>query len=361
MRIIRKIILKEWLTFFLGAVLVLLFILSLGHLLSNLLRPNANMSTIFQDLFLEIPTFLIKILPVSCLIASLFSLNKLKGKNELVAIFASGFSRLNFIVTISFLGLMVGLVLFSINAYLVPYSKLKQIMVLNKRGNSTISVNVINSGRIWFKSKDYFISYSSFDSKNNLLNSLNLYYFDENFGFSEKIIAKKAVFETDGSWTLHDVLKTTNLKNSTFPTGSFEKILNLKLNESLIDFKKINADISTLSIWRLYDYISVLRTNNLNYDEYYVSFLDKFSSALTCMILAILSAVAVFNPNRRGSSFGLNVSFVLSFTFFYWFIYSYFLTLGQSSKLNPFLATFGVPGLFGIYLFFFFIYHRKLR
>ncbi len=361
MQILRKIIFKEWITFFIGSVVVLVFILCLGHLLSNLLRPNAVMTTIFQDLFLEIPTFLVKILPVSCLMASLFSLNRLKNKNELVAIFASGFSRFNFIITIGGLGLIVGMFLFSINAYLVPYSKLKQIILLNKRGNSTISINVINSGKIWFKSKNYFISYNSFDSKNNLLNGLNLYFFDESFNFSEKIIAKNAEYISENTWKLNQVYKTTNLSNNTFPSNFFENSVKLNLNESITDFRKINADISTLSIWKLFEYITVLKQNKLNYDEYFVSFLDKFAASLTCVILSILSAVAIFNPNRRSSSFGMNVSFVMSFTFFYWFIYSYFLTLGQSSKLNPYLATFGVPGIFCIYLVFFFIYHRKLR
>jgi lipopolysaccharide export system permease protein len=69
----------------------------------------------------------------------------------------------------------------------------------------------------------------------------------------------------------------------------------------------------------------------------------------------------LFNPNRRNSSFGTNIAFVLSFTFIYWFIYSYFIQLGQISKIPAVVATFGVPSIFIIYIFFYFIYHRKLR
>jgi lipopolysaccharide export system permease protein len=74
-----------------------------------------------------------------------------------------------------------------------------------------------------------------------------------------------------------------------------------------------------------------------------------------------LASVALFSPNRRNSSFGKNISLVLGFTFFYWFIYSYFLSLGQNSSIPAVIATFGVPSIFVLYLIVYFIYHRKLR
>lgn len=361
MSIIRKIIIKDWLSFFISSVLVLLFILSLGNILSNLLKSSSVLSQVLLNLLYEVPSFLVKIFPVSCLIASLFALNKLKNRNELTAIFASGFSRRKFIFTIGILGATVGLSLFYINSYIVPYSKHRAFKDLNQRGESSVTINAINSGRVWFKGKNYFVSYNSFDSLNNVLNNLELYYFNNDFKIFEYIKATKAKYKQNKEWILSDVIHKTNLENVTFPSVKFSKNENWTIDEDIQDFRKINADISTFSIWRLYDYIQVLRANNLNANEYLVSFYDKFSSAITCLVLSMLSAVAVFNPNRRNSSFGKNITFVLGFTFFYWFIYSYSITLGQGSRIAPVLATFSVPTLFVIYLFFFFVYHRKLR
>jgi lipopolysaccharide export system permease protein len=190
---------------------------------------------------------------------------------------------------------------------------------------------------------------------------LSLYRYDQDYKFSEKIIAKKAVFNETGEWDLIDGLYLKNLQTNSFPVQEKFNVKKFALNENISDFKKINADISTLNLWKLYDYIAVLRNNGINDSEYFVTFLDKFSSGFTCLVLAILASIALFNPNRRNSSFGTNIAFVLSFTFVYWFVYSYFLTLGQSSKIPAVLATFGVPALFVVYLTFYFIYHRKLR
>lgn len=365
---IRKLILKEWLTFFLGSVFILVMVLSLGHILTGLLKATNEFKSILIDLVLELPTFLIRIFPVSCLVASLFSINKLKSRNELTAIFASGFSRRQFVLSIGTIGAFIGLILFFINGYLVPYTKHQQTLlsdshpaIAKKAKASSVSINALKSGKIWFKGQDYFFSYSSFDGNNNTIFDLNLYYYDKNFKLAEQVTANSAKYVEGNSWLLKKGLHVTNLENKTFPEPSefHDKVFQLK--ETISDFKKINADISTLNIWRLYDYIQVLRTNGINDSEYYVTFLDKFSSAFTCLILAILASVALFNPNRRNSSFGSNIAFVLSFTFIYWFIYSYFMTLGQTSKIPAIAATFGVPSVFVAYLVFYFIYHRKLR
>ena len=192
---IRKLILKEWLTFFLGAVFILLMVLSLGQILTGLLKATNDFKTILVDLGLEIPTFLIRIFPVSCLVASLFSINKLKSRNELTAIFASGFSRRQFVLCIGIIGAFVGTALFFINAYLVPYTKHQQSImanvpsIANKAKNSAVSINALKSGRIWFKGQDYFFSYSSFDGTNNIIYDLTLYYYNTDFKFSEQVSA----------------------------------------------------------------------------------------------------------------------------------------------------------------------------
>lgn len=365
MFIIRKLILKEWFLFFTGSVLILLLVLSLGHVLNGLLRATNDLKTILYNLFFEIPTFFIKVFPVSSLTASLFSVNKLKSRNELTPIFAGGFSRRHFVLTIGLAGTIVALSLFFINSYLVPFSKHKQALALEgkvaAKPSSTVSINAQRSGKIWFKGKDYFFSYNSFDANKNTLYNLTLYLHNNDYKFSEQVSAASAQYQSGFSWILKSGMHVSNLDNKAFPTSVFfsEKIF--QLQETIDDFKKINADISTLSIWKLYDYILVLQQNGINDSEYSITFLDKFSSAFTCLVLAILASIAIFNPGRRNSSFGTNVAFVLSFTFVYWFIYSYFFTLGQTSKIPVFLATFGVPFLFVFYLAFYFFYHRKLR
>jgi lipopolysaccharide export system permease protein len=365
--IYKKIIFKEWIRFFLGASFVLLLVLSLGHTINGIMRANSDISQVFIGLLIEIPNFLIKIFPVSCLVGSLFAINKLRNTNELTAIFASGYSRKEFMFDIFLIGTLAATILFGINSYVLPYAKTKKDLVQDMYGNFSsfkaqgLTANTINSGKIWYKSGDYFFNYSSFDKRTNQLHNVEIFFYDKEHKLSEKIEAKHATNNQKNEWTFINVKRLTNLNFASFPTETLYPEYKLTINESLDDFQKINSDITTLNIVKLWEYISILNSSGLNTAEYLVLFYDKFSTSFVCIVLSLLAATAIFNPNRRTSSFGKSVGFIFAFTLFYWFIYSYLITLGQSSKIPAFLATFGVPIIFTLVLFFYFFYHRKLR
>lgn len=363
----KQIIFKEWLRFFLGSSIVLLLVLSLGHTINGIMRANSDLYQVFISLLIEMPNFMIKIFPVSSLVGSLFSINKLRNTNELTAIFASGYSRKEFMSDIFIISTLVAIILFAINSYVLPFAKSKKDLVQDMYGNFStfqakgLTANAINSGKIWYKSGDYFFNYSTFDKKTNFLHNVEIFYYDQSHKLTEKIEANTASHIRDNLWLLQKVTRISNLHFDDFPIEKNHDKLEIHINESLSDFQKINSDITTLNIVKLWEYISILTNSGLNTAEYLVLFYDKFSVSIICIILALLAATAIFTPNRRTSSFGKSAGLVFSFTLFYWFIYSYLMTLGQSSKIHPVFATFGVPIIFCAILIFYFFYHRKLR
>ena len=363
----KKIIFTEWLRFFVGSAVVLLIVLSLGHSINGIMRANSDLYQVFISLLIEIPNFMIKIFPVSSLVGSLFAINKLRNTNELTAIFASGYSRKEFMGDIFFIATLMAILLFAINSYVLPFAKSKKDLVQDMYGNFSafqakgLTANTINSGKIWYKSGDYFFNYATFDKKTNKLHNVEIFYYDQSHKLTEKIEAVSAENIKDNQWKLLSVRQLTNLNFDDFPIENKYPDYTITINENLSDFQKINSDITTLNIVKLWDYISILANSGLNTAEYLVLFYDKFSVSFICIILAMLAATAIFSPNRRTSSFGKNVGLIFAFTLFYWFIYSYLMTLGQSSRIHPLLATFGVPIIFTFVLIFYFFYHRKLR
>lgn len=363
----KKIIFKEWLSFFLGSTFVLLLVLSLGHTVNGIMRANSDLYQVFVGLLIEIPNFMIKIFPVSSLVGSLFAINKLRNTNELTAMFASGYSRKEFMGDIFVISTLMAIILFVINSYILPYAKSNKDLVQEMYGNFStfkaqgLTTNTINSGKIWYKSGDYFFNYSTFDKNTNQLHNVEIFIYDNTHKLAEKIEASKASNIKEKEWKLFNVRRLTNLNFDDFPLETKYPEYVLTINESLSDFQKINSDITTLNIVRLWEYISILTNSGLNTAEYLVLFFDKFSVSFVCIVLAMLAATAIFSPNRRTSSFGKNIGLIFAFTLFYWFIYSYLITMGQESRLHPILATFGVPVIFCFILIFYFFYHRKLR
>jgi lipopolysaccharide export system permease protein len=366
--LIKKIILKEWFRFFLGSTFVLFLLVTVANLISGFLRSSVNTQEVLYGYLFELPTFLNMILPISCLIASLFSINKLKSRNELTAIFASGFSRKAFISTIISGSLLIALLQFFISAYADPHLKEYRTQIF-EQGNERLrsfrsqglKASTIGSGRVWYKTSDYFFSFAAFDRINFYLKSVNLYFYNDDHHLTKVIEAESAHHLYNNVWRFQNASITNQLATHDFPYFNHHDTLVLQINESAEDFFQLEADVTTLKPRALLQYIQRLNRAGINSNEYYVIFLNKFSSALICIIFAILASVGLFNPNRRNSSMGKNLLLVFVFTLVYWLVYSYTFELGSSSKISPYLATFAVPFVFGFAMIIFIFKNRKLR
>ena len=201
--ILKKLIFKEWFRAFLTSSLILFILVSVAQLISNLLQTKDTATALWNYLFLT-PWLLNKILAVCCLFASLFSLNKLLNRNELVAIFASGFTRKKFLITIFQASLVVAFFQFMINGFWGPKAAhVKNIRDAHgKKGKlfkgEELRQTFLKEGKFWYKGEDYFLSFGIFDpQKSDILQDIYLIKFDKNFVVKEGIFAKKANYFTN--------------------------------------------------------------------------------------------------------------------------------------------------------------------
>jgi len=363
---IKKLILKEWYKFFLASMVLLFVLMSISNLISGLLRSNVSGYEVLMNYIIEVPSFMSKILPLSCLTASLFSINKLKDRNELTALFSLGYSRKNFVITILQASSIIAIINFFNSAYIQPFfNENKYILIPNinkfKNLNSEgLRSSTIGSGKIWYKGDSYFFSFTAFDKETNSIMDLAIYEYSTNHKLTQITNAKKAVYR-DPEWVFYEGKTMNNLNNLEFPQIESFTTKVFPLLERPSDFEKIEADITTLDIVKLNEYIKSLDEVGINTSSYKVTLLDKFSTSLICCILALVASMSIFNPNRRSSSFGKSVLFTLVFAILYWLIYSYTFELGRSSKVNPYVATFIMPLIFTLFLIYNFFRYQKIR
>jgi len=366
--IFRKFILKEWFLAFAGSFAALLLLISVSNLIAGFLRSNVSPYEVIINYLLELPSFLNKVIPVSCLMASLFSLNKLKNRNELEAIYASGFSRKKLLETIVIGSVAIAFGQFIISGYVGPFAKKYRHAILkdsvNKFGNMKskgLKASTIGSGKMWYKSGDYFFSFASFDQQNQKLDNITLYSIGKDSKLYDRIEAPSAKYKGEKKWTLTNGVRQSGLHTSTFPTIEKFKEIDIFIDEGPSDLKELESDITTLNVVELYSYIKNIKSSGINTNEYEVMFYGVFSAAAMCVILSLVSSRSIFKPSRRGSSFGKTIGFVLIFTILYWLAHSYLTELGNNDIIHPLLACFGVPISFSLYLTYVFYHHRQLR
>ncbi|MBC99664.1 MAG: hypothetical protein CME63_18110 [Halobacteriovoraceae bacterium] len=363
---LRSLIIKEWFKFFLGAFLGLLLLITVAELITGFLRQNVTPLEVILNHLLEIPDKFKLIMPVSCLMASLFSINKLRNRNELTAIFAAGYSRKKFFNDIASAAIFVAAFQFSVSGFIEPYAISKKDFLIedgqskfkNLRSKGLMA-STIGSGKMWFKSNDYFFSFSTFDDKKNTLSDVSIYFFKDN-KLAKKISTPLIQF-MNNIWVAKKSSMTTLLDGAGYPTFKEEENITIPIFEDPSDFSEIEADITTLNFFELYHYITRLKAGGINVDEYSVMLYEKLSTCFVCIIFALVASIGVFSPNRRGNSFAKSIGGVFAFVILYWLINSYFIELGKSSKISPFLSCFGVPLLFSIYLLYNFYKNRSLK
>ncbi len=367
MSILRLFIIKEWFRSFFTAAVSLFVLISVANLVSGLLRGNVLALEVLMNYFLELPGTLAKIIPLSCLMGSLFSLNKIRSRNELSAIFASGFSRKKFVTTILISVTPVMLFEFLLLGYIDPIlRKNKELFLPNavhkfrNLSGSGLSASTIGSGKFWYKSDHSFISFSAYNKQEKSIHDFTIYL----IGPDQKLITMtkgKQLNFKNNSWISTDTLEVKDLNLENFHSASILSSSVASLKEKATDLEQIESDITTLNFLRLLSYIRSLSKVGINVNEYLTIFYDKVNNSIMCIIFALISIGAIFNPNRRGVSIGMSIGLVFTFTMFYWLFYSYLFELGKGSKLSPILAVFSVSILFTVGIIHLFYKNRRLR
>ncbi len=364
---LKKLIVSEWIKTFITSVLVLFILVSIADLISGLLRSSVTPIEVLQNYVLKQPDMFSKILPLSCLVASLFSVNKLISRNELMAIFSIGFSRRMYIFVIFQISLVVAFLQFFNLSIMAPMSKearkyLSPESTRKFKNNRSMGLltTAIGGGKIWYKGPNYFVSFKAFDKDNDTLKDVSLFYMNKNGNASSIVKSPHIKYKDNNIWKFHDGNEMNLLDEKVYPVLNQFENKSIRLNEEANDFLKIQTDVTTLGFLGLYSFIQQIRSTGINTSEYEMLFYDKISSSLMCIIFAIFALNAIFSPNRRSSSFGKSVLFTFVFTILYWLVHSSIVALGNSGRLPALVASFAIPFLFLTYFLVFFYKKRKL-
>lgn len=362
MLILSKLIVKEWFKSLIGAITVLFLLITTADLINGFLQGK-DASRVLLEYSLKMPDLMGKMFPICCLVATLFSLNKLKGHSELISILAAGYSYRKIYFLIGSCALTVVGLQFMNLGFVEPYAnkiKRQEIQKSRKSEGKYLTRSSIEGGRFWYKTRSYFASFAYFDRKSNSLQDLEIYFFTPNYNSERIIKASSANYVEKGRWSLKNVTELSSLHTQTFPLETKSQEISVNLNEEPEDFGEFEADLTTLNFIKLRQFIGRLSKTGINIAEYEILLLNKLFLSIVCFIFALMPVSTIFNPNRRSDSFGKNVVLTLLVTVVFWVLYSGALAFGNSGAAHPWVATGIVPGFFFLYVIWTYWRNRKL-
>ena len=362
MLILSKIITKEWFKALSGSLIVLFILITVGDIVNGFLR-NYEASRVLMEYLLKLPELMGRVIPISSLLATLFAINKLKAHSELMGILAAGFSHKKFYTLIGICSLSIALIQFINLGVIQPAAnkiKRQEFEKSRRQESKYIARSQIGaSGLMWYKTQDYFTSFTAFNRKDNTLADVTIYYFNENNNVT-RILNADSAHHTAGAWHLKNVKIFNQLSSQDFPTNEFKSEVKVDIKEEPTDFNQFESDITTLDFFNLYKFISRLNKTGINTTEYKIILLEKVSLSLICIIFALFPVAGVSTPNRRSGSFGKNIVFTLIFSIFFWIAYSSLISQGVNGTISPMLATMSMPAIFSLYIVWTFLKNRTL-
>lgn len=362
MLIISRLIVKEWFKSLLGAITVLFLLITTADLINGFLQGKDS-TRVILEYSLKMPDLMGKMFPICCLVASLFSLNKLKSHAELISILAAGYSYQKIYLLIGTCAISVVCLQFFNLGFVEPYAnkvKRQEIQKSRKSEGKYLTRSSLEGGKFWYKSQDYFASFSFFDRKTNSFQNIEVYFFSPEHTSVKIIKASSATYIKKGHWLFKDATELSSLDSSVFPMQLTKPDLNVRLLEEPEDFGEFEADLTTLNFINLQQFITKLSKTGINTAEYQIILLNKVFLSFVCLIFALLPVSAIFNPNRRSDSFGKNAVLTLLVTIVFWVLYSSSIAFGNSGTFNPWIATGLVPAGFFVIVARTFIKNRKL-
>lgn len=362
MKIITRIFVTEWFKALLASLVSLLLLITTADIINAFLRGKDGERALLEWA-LKMPDLTGKMLPVTCLLATLFAFNKLKSHNELIATLAAGFSYAKITFLIAGCSLVVVVLQFANLGFLEPKANKVKRQEITKSKSSEgryLTRSSVDGGQFWFKSKNYFGTFASYNKTDQSLQKVNFFFFNNDHIMNSLVTAEKATYIKDNFWKLSNVKRIYELENLNYPKFEQSEQIEIELTETPEDFSEFEADLTTLSWPVLKNVIDKISNTGINTNEYLVLLHQKLALSFACLVFALIPLGSLYKPNRRSDSFGKNVAFTLILTVLFFLLFSSSLSFGQSGKVPAWVAAYSVPFLFLLHSVWTFLRNRKL-
>ncbi len=293
--------------------------------------------------FLKSPTTIKNILPISILISSIITFIKWRQNNYFVIVRTVGISLKKTIFPPCILVLLIGL---SSTFFLHPlanYCNYKYKALEKKYFGHKVEESIsLSKNGIWIRKKTndgFLIIKSENITKNkNVLNNVEIFRFDNNNNFINKIIANTASLQ--GNILL---LKKGRNLNSQINNKFFDSF-SLKLSDRFNTFN-LNSEIAeNMNLVELYNYIQLMKKLGVNYSNHLIHLLKELFQPVLIVSMILISAPLILKNNER--KFPLTIiclTILIGFTIY--FLVDFMYVLGSMEKLNPFIASIGPIGV----------------
>ena len=355
MRLLDRYVIRNFLQAYLYCItgfISIWLIFDISDNISTFIDEHVGLLLTIQYYGTQVPQIFIILLPVSLLLALLFSLGRMSRANEIVSMLTAGVSVPRVLVPLIAIGLLTVAATMALNYSLAPHADLARKTFLSAaraRQSPTIEGQIFRNrtdSRTWF--------IQNFRPGHNIFNTVQVLQQDAHDNIVINYLAGRAVYRPETKvWEFENVkvvhydaagnilhekiypsLKIDNWSETPFRLGSANVRAEFLGVSELRDYLHFNSDFpATL--------LAPFRTH----------FQYRLALPWTCLVVVCIAAPLGIGYSRRGVLSSVAAAVILIFSMN--FLTHLFLALGEGDRISPLVAAWTPNALFaaiGLYL-----------
>lgn len=283
-------------------------------------------------ILLRLPQRLYELSPSILLLGGILSLGTLAANSELIVMRASGIAVMRITRSVLQTGLFIVILIALLGEFIVPSTSRDAITYRAQAIENKLIVG--GAENIWVRDGNRYINVKKV-LPDRQLHHIYLYEQDENRQLSSISYAERAQY-INQQWLLSNVqrseLSTTGVITSYEPEMIFERLVLLEL------FTVLELEAQDMSARELLIYSRYLQDNNLDSDEYRLSFWIKIFTPLTGLAMLMIAMPIVFATTPRSGGTGQRIVLAIVIGVVY-FVFSRSVNhLGLAINISPLLS-----------------------
>lgn len=344
--IIDKYISKAFLVYFIAGLLVFVTIFLAVDFMGAFARFETTVDVLLKYYGYSLPAIIYQMIPVGCLVATVFTLSMFNKSNELIAMFSVGMSLARVSAPILAIISIISVFSFWMGDYILPeFAKKKNYVFYVDIKKKPGLYSTVKTDKIWYRSENTLFNIKSLNSETKKAFDITLYFFNENWKLVQLIKAKKV--DLKGSvWTLTNGQVTLFSKDSDFPVTQPFARKNIHMNEDVADLEDSSSSGDVMNLVQLRKFIKKNKEAGLDTLRYEVDYHGKYGFAFAAFVMSLLGIPFSVRRQRSGGTF-LNIGLCMGLAFLYWVLFSSSVTMGKHGLIPPILAAWG-PNIIGV-------------
>jgi lipopolysaccharide export system permease protein len=335
--IVDKYITKTFIFFFISGLIVFITLFVAVDFISTFARYDVPLDVLIKYYSYFSPSIVNQMIPVGCLVATVFTLSAFNKSNELVAMYSVGMSLARVCAPILALVALISIFSFWLSDRMLPeFNKKKNYIYYVDIKKRPGLYSTVKKNKIWYRSDNILFNIQSLNSEERKAFGITLYFFNKEWDLVQLIKAKTV--ELNGAiWTLKNGYVTLFTKAHDFPINKAFQSKLITMNEDVADLQDSGASGDVMSLLQLKKFIKKNKEAGLDTLRYEVDYHSKYGFAFAAFVMSMIGIPFSVIRQRSGGTF-FNVGICMGLAFLYWIAFSSAITLGKHGILAPLVS-----------------------